>query len=66
MEQWNNRVILDAKCPIVVRQGFDGEPFDTLRAVSNVEPLSRTAHHPEPFENLTAPRRIEGEDRGAV
>jgi len=36
----------------VVRQGFDGE-------------LSRTAHHPEPFESLTAPRRIEGEDRGA-
>jgi hypothetical protein len=25
--------------------GFDGEPFDRLRAVSNVEPLSRTAHH---------------------
>jgi hypothetical protein len=55
--------------------GFDGEPFDRLRAghstelsrsLSIVEPLSRTAHHPEPFENLTAPRRIEGEDRGAV
>jgi hypothetical protein len=29
---------------MTVRQGLDGEPFDTLRAVSNVEPLGRTAH----------------------
>ena len=34
VEGWNNRMILGAKCSIVVRQGFDGE-------------LSRTAHHPE-------------------
>jgi len=50
VEGWSNRAILEAKCSIVVRQGFDGEPFGSeLRA----ELLSRTAHHPE-------------EDRGAV
>ncbi len=28
------------------------------------DPVVRQAHHAEPFESLTAPRKIEGEDRG--
>jgi hypothetical protein len=35
-----------------------------LRPSGSAEPLAEV--HPEPFENLTAPRRIEGEDRGAA
>jgi hypothetical protein len=37
MEQWNNRGIAEAKCSIVVRQGFDGEltvePLTTPRKI---------------------------------
>ena len=54
VEGWKNRAMnLASQYSIVVRQ-----------AQTSAE-LSRMPH-PEPFENLTVPRSIEGEDRGAV